>query len=216
MTALELLGGRRDLDISPFVSAWDPLVERHDLATLDSRSVARAVKNTLADPMFIRGVGGGGELAHAIRAIAQATGDGQRFRRGLRDTTRELVEILATHGDTDYLAPIFEIAQRQHGCCVATLNYDLTIEAHGTASGVPVDTGIEGWSETGTWTAMSSTPATAAGWRRAACAARAPRLTTASSSSWSSPRLSTRSSSPHRPTRSSRAGPTGPTHCSGN
>ena len=63
-----------------------------------------------------------------------------------------------------------------------------------------------------TATATRSTPATRRRSKRPACAARAPRPTAGWSSSSSCP--ATRSGWAPRPTRSSRAGPTGPTRCS--
>lgn len=151
MSALELLAGRQTLELSPFVSAWDPSVEAFDRPSLGPFEADRTIESILGSFAGGRPMGAGNDMVRFIRRVVGPHGDGGAYRRALEASVGALINILATHEATDYLQPIFDLDDGSDGTLVATLNYDTTVEDHGREIAHPVETGIDGWAEEGSW-----------------------------------------------------------------
>ncbi|MGH9226145.1 MAG: SIR2 family protein [Acidimicrobiales bacterium] len=155
MTAIELLGSRRTLELAPFVHLWHSTVTEIEVPTHRSPWLARDTLNAIrrglmsesGDRDFER------QLTDFVRAVVgMSAGDGRVFEEAFKDLRAALVEILAKPGDTSYLRPLFELCPSKDGwIAIATLNYDLTVETEARESSVPLDTGIEAWAECGDW-----------------------------------------------------------------
>ncbi len=151
MSAIGLLGERDDLEISPFVYSWNPgvsevkrpprgILHHHRYIRGIKRGVASRFESDLAEP-----------LADFIRTVVDTGGDGSSFRQAYRRLQRSLVDVLARPGDVSYLDPLLDLANIQGSLYVGTLNYDLTMETRALQRGVPVDTGVERWIQSGEW-----------------------------------------------------------------
>ncbi len=152
MTAIELLGIRQDLEISPFVHSWNPQVEHSDSVTppispMVIREIRQGITSRLSSDLerplrrFVESVAGPSRRRDAGRA----------FRNAFQVLRTSVVEVLASPADTAYLHPIVDLVNRQGETTVATLNYDRTLELEAISSGVLLSTGIEHWADTGKW-----------------------------------------------------------------
>ncbi|MDP8974922.1 MAG: SIR2 family protein [Actinomycetota bacterium] len=146
-SAVQLLASRREHEAAPLVAAWHPGVEAFDGKSMPSnfdRSFANFLLGKSDRPSEI--------VRQAIEAMT-GPGDGRVYRRLIERMTtalRQLVHI-DDEGSLEYLMPILDLAQRDHRLTVATLNYDRSIELISRAKGVHVETGMEQWSEKGSW-----------------------------------------------------------------
>ena len=80
-------------------------------------------------------------------------GEGRIFEEIGERMIRALANIVMVReaDSVQYLAPIVNLLEQQRRVCVATLNYDNTIELLCERHGVKLDTGIEQWSSTGSF-----------------------------------------------------------------
>lgn len=147
LTAIELLAGRRDLEIAPFVFSWHPRVAELDAGPTPHRAIADIKRGLISN--F------DGDLERPLRLFVESVvgvgGTGQVYRNALEEITAALVDILATHGDTGYLRPLVDLGRGSDWVAVATLNYDRTIEDEAEIAGVHCSTGVETWAERGRW-----------------------------------------------------------------
>jgi hypothetical protein len=142
-SALRLLQTRSDHEASPFVTSWLPSVEAFDDHPIPT--TAKSVSSEIARAMMD---GGGGDVHAAIAEVARAAmqpGSGDMYGRLERELKSSVCGLLASHEDVTYLTPLVELAAEQNGLDVATLNYDLTVEAMCRLQEFEVDTGIVGW-----------------------------------------------------------------------
>ena len=134
--AVELLARRRDLEVTPFVSAWHPSVDEWDRKNIDELMVWTDV--AVRDPEKLDA------MLHDIVSILLARGDGETYRSLMEKMVHELVVLLATaDGPIDYLRPLVALGDAPGGVTIASLNYDLAIEFLANRMQVPVETGIE-------------------------------------------------------------------------
>jgi hypothetical protein len=143
-SALRLLKTRSDHEASPFVTAWLPSVEAFDDHPVPSSgsSVVGEIARALS------GTGSGDGVAKAVAEISRAAmqpGSGAIYERLERELKAAVCILLASHGDVSYLRPLASLAEAQGVLDVATLNYDLTVEAMCQQVGVEFDTGIVDW-----------------------------------------------------------------------
>jgi hypothetical protein len=147
MTAIELLGDRRELEIAPFVFSWHPRVAELDSGSMPAFLMDKIRKGVLEGRSE-------SDLAAPLRTFVEAvvrTGsDGRRYKVALRAITAALVELLGRPVGTAYLRPVVELG-RQDWVAVATLNYDRTIEIESERLGVICATAVEEWVEHGEW-----------------------------------------------------------------
>ncbi|WP_404435899.1 SIR2 family protein [Microbacterium aerolatum] len=142
ISAIRLLRDRGTHEVAPFIQDWKPGVGRY---ASSSRGVqgAALIKALESDRRFSPGR----EVEAAVRAIiadsdAPSNGDlYDELERLIRTRARRL---LLQHGDVSYLAPLIELGTTQPGGLdVATLNYDLTVEACARSLGVALSRGPE-------------------------------------------------------------------------
>jgi hypothetical protein len=165
--AIQTLGDRRHLSIAPFISAWQPLVaeaeqtaaaterfESHDqelVRLLEAAMQAKAEEarsGPLSSSTAFRTLPARGAIENFIRTLLGAGDSSERVFKGLADAVlASLVSILrlADSDNVRYLTPLAELYATQGRLTVATLNYDLTIEALGDVLTIPVDTGMDDW-----------------------------------------------------------------------
>lgn len=150
--AIELLGERHELEVTPFVSAWHPAVDGWDThvtpripAFFDKNLLRALQKGPSFDPA--------GKLIAALidsRLESEPTGD--TYRELAKLLVSEIQELVATtEKSVAYLGPLVIQGQRPGGITIATLNYDVAVEQAAVSTGVSLTTGIEGWLESGTW-----------------------------------------------------------------
>ncbi|SDD03549.1 SIR2-like domain-containing protein [Microbacterium enclense] len=149
ISAIRLLRDRDAHEAAPFVAGWRPGVSafRSDAdwrGSTPGRQLIEAIGKELGQS-FPDGEG----AASAVRAIVGSTRENDNaslyadLERALLTNMRR---ILLDHGDVDYLSPLIRLAMDQvGGLDVATLNYDLTLEAAAERAGVAVDATAE-WS----------------------------------------------------------------------
>lgn len=134
VSAVEMLSEREDVELTPFVSAWDGylgLVEELD-----------------PPPATWASLRNGGPSSEATTLIAALAGirDESRYRQLHRILLRLLRSTLEVPegADLSYLRPMVELG-RNGQVVIATLNYDLAIEHVSRSLGVPCSTGIDDW-----------------------------------------------------------------------
>jgi len=156
MTALDLLANRKNLEISPFVGAWDHGVGHFDQSAVTSRDAENAIGKifNFSQPSFSDGK----PLIELIRNIAGMSSTGANYRRAREASIATLITVLQDHEDVSYLKPIFRLADSQTHCTVATLNYDRTLEDAAYESDVRMDTGIDHWTSNGEWSFNNDAP----------------------------------------------------------
>lgn len=145
--AVGLLAQRRELEVTPFVSSWQPAVDAWDAPPLPS----------LFDRRFLEKLGSPAadasrnELVKLVRA-ATGKGDGRVYERLTADMVRHLVHLIAVQPkSTGYLIPLLRSGQTLGPLTIATLNYDRSIELAAQAEDILVHTGLTEWTKTKTW-----------------------------------------------------------------
>lgn len=148
-SGVQLLGERRDHEAAPFISAWQPGVEAFDThPTPSTGTLSRAIGRALEEEP--------GNLDTTIANFARAAtspGDGQVYRRLQTLMLDQLCQVLQLKepGRAAYLEPLGQFAKEQRGGLdVATLNYDLAVEA-ACAGLINVDTGLTSWMSDRSW-----------------------------------------------------------------
>lgn len=149
--AVELLGERLTLEVTPFVAAWHRAVDALDTQTsMATGNFSRRFDQALAEPDSMHGV----ERA-IIDLIDARTGSGaagDTYRELARVLLKELRDLVATQPkDSRYLEPLAMAAEESGGLTIATLNYDLAIEQAAANRQVPCATGVERWLGAGNW-----------------------------------------------------------------
>ncbi len=144
--AVELLGERTELEVTPFVASWHPAVD-----AWDRRSVGIAFDKNLARAV----VEGRGSAERTIRELVTSmtgAGTGQVYRNLAAEMIYRLRAIVAPqYENLSYLMPLVKLGDSSDGLTVATLNYDLTVELACRQAHVTADTGIEHWIEHRRW-----------------------------------------------------------------
>lgn len=146
--AVRLLSQRNMLEVSPFVSAWDPYVSRFDTATWPFDLSKRIQKALLQTPVWNQEVE---QVLREAHNTFSGEAPGRVYGSLLKEMQHALRAILLVNEQTDvnYLTPILDLALQQGDLVIATLNYDLTIEEAAKRAAVPLSTGVEELSRTG-------------------------------------------------------------------
>ena len=159
-SSIELLAGRTNLEIAPFVNSWDPTVEALETRRPDSPAF---IERDLMQSLIGRGsrwANSGTEfdpdwrkLVNALEKLIDrrtAGGRNQLFQALLQELVVRLAELLQVRSadSFDYLKPIADMAMsrpRNTSTLVATLNYDLGFETMAGRASCPVDRSVESW-----------------------------------------------------------------------
>ena len=153
VSAVRLLSDRSDLEVNPFIAAWDPTV-----ASLEEGSAGgspQAARDLIA---ALNRRHPNGTPSPDARGVDRALG-----KASLAHTTKErsdvfgslfdvlvhgLIQILdLTPESVSYFAPLVAV-RRSDVIEIATLNYDRAVELCCAMEGVPVSVGVESWNET--------------------------------------------------------------------
>jgi hypothetical protein len=146
--AVQMLGNRDALEVTPFVASWAPALEllgpeRH-VPTSFARNFSRALKSDFPsdlDRVFSEAV---------LAVLPSNNNDGEIYRELERVMVARLRDLTAIDpGQVDYLAPLLHASKGP--LRVATLNYDRSLEEVALRAGVSVDRGIEAWSGAYDW-----------------------------------------------------------------
>ncbi|MGI8881056.1 MAG: hypothetical protein ACR2KJ_11240 [Jatrophihabitans sp.] len=152
VSAIELLGSRDRVEISPFVQ-WADAVN-----SMDETSGAGAtdwVAGILKDYQERRSLWTVQRHSRdkAFRDVvrnAMGVSTGKVYEQLLDSMVKSLVPLLAVQDEArlDYLRPLVELG-RNNAVTIATLNYDLTIETAARLADVRCSTGVESWENQG-------------------------------------------------------------------
>lgn len=93
----------------------------------------------------------GREFTRAIQANDELPAEGKVFEQTAELMIVNLINLvwIKDSHKIDYLSPLADLLKCQKQLCIATLNYDNTIELFAETSQVNYSTGIDGWSQTG-------------------------------------------------------------------
>lgn len=91
------------------------------------------------------------ELTKAIHSAEKISGKGKIFEDTSEKMIINLINLvwIKEYENVSYLKPILSVFRKQEQLCVATLNYDNSIELLTSKNSVECNTGIRDWSETG-------------------------------------------------------------------
>ncbi|GAB3244437.1 SIR2 family protein [Arthrobacter pigmenti] len=162
VSAVELLSNRTDLEITPFIREWDPLLSQLETNLSRSDSAAKRFVEEMAsyDPSGRPPGKYGRELRRGAEKVARS------FIAAIRETTtfraiatfsmlhewlvKRLVDDLSLTetSSTSYLEPLLKHLQSSGGI-LASLNYDLTVETCAANAGVPLNLLVDHWEKTG-------------------------------------------------------------------
>lgn len=147
--AVELLAGRRDLEVSAFVSSWHPAVDQWDKARVPAFFNQRLQKAILDG----RGLNRADKVLTSLVDQMARGGEGAVYRDLSRLMISSLERLIAiTPKDVSHLAPLVDAAaEAPGGLTIATLNYDLSVEGAAEFRPLPLATGIEEWQRTRQW-----------------------------------------------------------------
>jgi hypothetical protein len=156
VSAVELLIERESLEIVPFVQAWDGAVSQigvtHPSWRLPHFSWGRYARG---DKSIDRGQlqDFGNHIATYVQKQMEEAftrSNTPVYHRLHARLIQDLCRTLETPNPEllNYLHPLVKHAAEQD-LPIATLNYDLTLETAGDNLGIPVDTGVSAWRETG-------------------------------------------------------------------
>ena len=156
-SAVKLLATRRELEIAPFISAWDSTVDALDAQPPKITHVTRnKVRRALGlDNSRPAGQPRLNEFLSALEDVLRQSSqpEPRRIFEGiLNQMVRELSALLTLPADADlsYLGPFAQWLTAVEGpVTIATLNYDLVLEACLEPSPVTLSTGISDWGATG-------------------------------------------------------------------
>jgi len=163
-TAIDMLAKKHKLEIAPFVAQWSPFIDEFEKFRPDPwdfRDLTDSltdVGNTRQKPSITRLV---------PRASKQAAQDfGKRFKEIINkiiarpcgkifeETNAQMINMLVEmvwltdKKKVDYLVPLVQQAKADI-ITITTLNYDNTIELAAESVGIPLNRGIDYWSDTG-------------------------------------------------------------------
>lgn len=142
-SAIQMLATRDELEVSPFIGAWNGSVITANgdgsLPPFWGRDFARAIDGrdsfgTKAERLVVQ----------AIKSMSDVSDDGAVYAKLQDEMMAALVQILQVPEGSQaaYLRPLFELGSPAR---IATLNYDDAVELCAAESGVSLDTGIGGW-----------------------------------------------------------------------
>ena len=131
-----------------------------------SDSVAKAVGNYVVEitktwlQKLKRAPGSNSELEHEFEKLADQQprpGEGRIYDAVSEQMIRALANFVWIEGahKVAYLSPLLNSLRNQGNLCIATLNYDNSVELLAESNGIPCTTGIEKWSETGSFDSVS-------------------------------------------------------------
>lgn len=144
--AVELLGERTELEVTPFVASWHPAVDAWDRKSADmsfDRNLGAAL---------LEGQGSAKRLIEDLVGSMTGPGTGQAYQSLAAEMIDQLrASVAPQYADLSYLKPLIKLGDAPRGITVATLNYDLTVELACQHSHVAVDTGIAHWIEHRRW-----------------------------------------------------------------
>ena len=160
VSAVELLQERGDLEVAPFVSSWDPVVD-----ALERSAPAASLMTEVEDLARAFGITGGGfggtasgrynrtNAQRAMERLIDKRIGGHRvdiFGNLHQKLVQQLVALLHLGDESTvaYLSPLLE-AGRAAALHVATLNYDLCVETCARRNGLLLSTGIGTWAANG-------------------------------------------------------------------
>lgn len=141
ISAVRLLAGRDQHEADPFVASWKTAPGVFDAT---ASAGINAVRIALDNHGSFDGGIDANKLAWAIREVVSERHD-QVFEELEEALLKAVSTVLSAHGDVSYLRPLIELAHKQDGVDIATLNYDLTVEAAAHDMSVPVHRGVETW-----------------------------------------------------------------------
>lgn len=152
----ELLATRDNVELTPFVQAWDPTVEALDRGVarrgaFADRDLISAMKQLIdAEPRRRHPDLQRRFLSLLREFVADETHSGaskKLFEELLRVLRAELVNLLMIDHPrrVEYLRPLASLGRQPGGVTIATLNYDLTIELAAASVGVLLDRGVDRW-----------------------------------------------------------------------
>ena len=148
ISALRLLSDRETHEAAPFVASWLPGAEGFP----DShwRSASGKLIDSLDEGFRagFRSTGAGRKFAKELEAYLDARDvvSSGVFQEAEQKLLTYLVSVLSGHTHVRYLQPLAQLAKRQGGLDVLTLNYDRTVEAMAEGRRIRVDTAIDSWS----------------------------------------------------------------------
>jgi hypothetical protein len=161
LDATHQLRDRDDLELTPFISAWNPaiLALRESSFANSGPVIAKMAVSELSridrfgtiDPRDLVDC-----LEHAFRTLVDELGGDKNppnwipFEKLRMFLINKLIELvwLNSSDNLSYLKPL--IKHGQHGSIIiATLTYDNTIEMKALEESVPIETGIKSWITTG-------------------------------------------------------------------
>lgn len=141
--AIRMLATRDDLDIAPYVAAWNPhldgLGRKNELPAFWEEKFVKALASERRH---------NGQLKAAFKeGVASLTG--KRDENVFADLEQQMINALkeALHVDAqnvDYLAPL--LYESSANINIATLNYDRSIELLAGRANASLDTGVGSWS----------------------------------------------------------------------
>jgi hypothetical protein len=134
-SAVELLSQRNQLEASPFVGSWHPMVD-----ILDDRYSDHFAHRYYPSQEY--------RFWNTLRIPVAGYGRGEVFLAAVEEMVKRLRNIvwIDDPAKVDYLAPIAALARQQGSLAVATLNYDNGIELMSKACELPCATEITEWS----------------------------------------------------------------------
>ena len=160
--AVQLLEGRNSLEAAPFIGSWHPAVAKFDQIKSSPSSTRRSARrlsrdldrfvesrNPFSMPTLER------RLSEIVETQQPKPGEGEIYRKTNDSMIRNLVNFVWIKqlkvDKVRYLSPLLRLLERQENLVVATLNYDNAVELMAGSYGVGTSTGIEAWSNTGTF-----------------------------------------------------------------
>ena len=167
-----LLAERDRLEVAPFVESWHSMIDSLDslnsprpdlekiIDAITEAAAGEAEKRimTFLRQNYFRRAGSNSrriadQLKRALEANHQKPGRGHIFSRTATRMLMMLGEIVWVNDPTkvEYLIPIVDRTKKNQRLLVTTLNYDNTVELIASSQQLPCNTGIESWSQTGTF-----------------------------------------------------------------
>ena len=142
ISAVRLLKERDGHEADPFVASWK---SAPGIFSATASAWVPDLRRALYDAQYSDGTGiNPDQLALAIRRIASDRHD-HIYAQLEEHLLKTVSKVLAAHESVTYLHPLVELAHQQDGVDIATLNYDLTLEAAAEELSTPVHRGIEDW-----------------------------------------------------------------------
>lgn len=161
VSAVELLAHRADLEVTPFVRDWDPMVAELERATSSTFSRSREAEKVIQEIISTsveaaarksRNHSSSSTSKKLVKLINEITTVGHTdVFAHLHDSlvARLLTDLTLSPGSsTSYLEPLLAYVSDAGGS-IATLNYDLTIEKAASTSGATLNRLVDDWTDTG-------------------------------------------------------------------